>query len=347
MFSMTWRWCIVYSVAVLISTCSGRVAEGSKASQTLQGHACHEMIVYDALYDPLQKAISIWMQVSSVTAEIDFSCETHVAGQVETATPTLQKLSRHSEDAWLSYLMKCEAASLPEKVVIQPVGRTIMVKEMQTDKQGRLAVCLGVVYSQQPFLQDWLRYYSELGVDHFEVYRARDHDLRSNPVSGGVTIFEPFEEVSHTNASYHDVPPGEHRWQFGQATVHDLCIHKLRYIYDYIALVDGDEYINLNNSGNSLVEFLDENLPATVASARFYNWVFPACIQTYSRSMPVLQQFNMAAAEPELGTSKSIVRPLGVASFYVHSVLEPAPGFEAERIISPDNAVVKHFRNMC
>ncbi len=247
--------------------------------------------------------------------------------------------------------MKCEAASLPTKIVIQPVGRTVWVQEMQemqTEKQGRLAVCLGVVYSQQPFLRDWLHHHSELGVDYFEVYKARNHDLRSNPVSGGISIHEPFEEIWHTKAFYRDVPPGKNRWQFGQSTIHSVCIHRLRYMYDYIALIDGDEYIYLNNS-RSLVDFLDESLPTTVASARFYNWVFPACLQKFACDKSVQQQFTMAAAAPELDVwaGKSVVRPLGVASFYVHRLLEATAGFELEQLISPDQAVVKHFRNMC
>lgn len=309
-----------------------------------------ELIIYDALFDPILETVNIWVDLSAIPGQNEFRCVTEYAGRTSSENVTLQEVMRHldwSVNPWVTFVMTCNAAHLPERLTLQPVGREVVVKEVQTNKRGRLAACLGVIYSHQPLLPNWFTYYSDLGVEHFHVYRARDHSLDQTAISGHDILFtRPFAPHVHPQATYHDVRPGKHRWQYGQATVHSLCIYSLRYTYDYIVLVDTDEYLWFEKPNASLVAFLDRSLPPAVASARFANWYFPAC---FSNNTSVVDQYTTADGQPELHDSagKCVVRPLGVKNFYVHKVYEPATGFEEAYNVPVEQAFVKHFRNNC
>ena len=103
----------------------------------------------------------------------------------------------------------------------------------------KIAVCAAVLYDSPPLLNDWLRYQRTIGVDHvhfiaeesFQMSGGLNEYFRQALREGYVTmdVWRPW--LSECETRYHS-----------QMVAYEDCIYRLRGTYDYVFMLDVDDF---------------------------------------------------------------------------------------------------------
>jgi len=220
---------------------------------------------------------------------------------------------------------------------------------------GHLAACVGPYFSTRPYLnlQDYVRYYTDLGVEQFFVYEvitAQTPSIRMDPVMPQVTWL-----------TYTANPK---RFYFGQVPMMQDCHNRLRYAFDYVAYFDMDEYLVMNAS-TSLLKYLSGVMPRSqsgreqVSALAFETREFYAyCQQNNSiislidptgqgkAKLPVwdILQWGQGTCGTTFSHTKNIVRPRFVEEKGQHAVFKFVSQSHHHLNVHCDVGFLKHFR---
>ena len=142
---------------------------------------------------------------------------------------------------------------------------------------------------------------------------------------------------------------------FGQQMVFNICIYKNRYRHQYLAMMDVDEFLAPHNQ--TLLQALHLSLPPDTASLQLpLQWLPVDCPEQHGKRMyvgydlfnytgPDLQHFAELDKDADIFSgSKSIVRPMHVILYHVHSVMEVAAGKQPSVRSTPAMLAFKHVR---
>lgn len=321
------------------------------------GPPAPEAVIYGALHDPKAGHVRVWADLKgqNLVEVAAYVCELGSPGSAVLAPATVQLLANYRADVWTPVTLTCDSRALllaPVTVVLHPGGQAVDVRGMHTNHVGRLAACVATLYSDSPSAAEWLELTRGVGVEQFSIYHG-DATLNFSSFKAAiwglhkvVEALQPFERFVAPSVSWHAVAPGHGRWSFGQGTAHSLCLYSLRYAFDYVMMLDTDEY--MFTPGTSLVQFLDAELPHNVASAWFHRVTHNYCDVDYTPGKgSIFEQVATGTGESEQLDwfhGKSIVRPLLVDQFYVHMVRNATGAHEASVIIPQDKAFIKHVR---
>ncbi len=244
-----------------------------------------------------------------------------------------------------------EATDDPSRHSPSPVS----VHQVGTAAEGTLAACLGVAYSHQDS-SEWVTYHSKLGVEKFHQYYVAGIHTDSK---------DPVRPVSHghlQNMSWQELFPlgPELRYLFSQITMYNECLYRFRHAYEYLLVIDTDEYVRIalpqyQNVPLPLPAFLSENMPEHVAAMLLLIWAYPLQCQPESGSGTLVARSMLrepTAQVPGLyeyvswinGRNKMIIRPVGVLELCVHRICTVADDWDKQVFIPHDQAYVKHFR---
>ena len=222
-------------------------------------------------------------------------------------------------------------------------------------RTGTLAACVGPIFSTRPYinLEEFIAYYSRLGVQHFFVYvagtqqePAMTHDL----------------SIPHVTWMQYQASPT--RFYSGQVPMMQDCHSRLRYAYDYLAYFDLDEYLVLNNT-QSLLSYLYDVMPVhqtghdQVSAVTFSTWDYPARCTGESEEfslidptgigelrLPVWQtlRWSLPTCQGHEANTKNIVRPRFVEQRSPHDVTAFTSSAHHHRNVPCSSGFAKHFR---
>ena len=232
-----------------------------------------------------------------------------------------------------------------------PVG----VHEVDTVSSGSLAACVGVAYSHQDS-QEWLSYHSNLGVARFHQYYVSGiHTEQQNPV-------RPSSQGPFSPITWQEIFPlgPELRYLFSQITMYNECVYRFRYVYDYLLVIDTDEYVHIampqyQPLQPALPAFLADNMPEHVAAMLLLMWAYPLQCQPQSATGTLVDRSRLREASAQMpglydyvswinGRNKMIIRPAGVLELCVHRICTVADDWDKQVLLPQDKAYVKHFR---
>ena len=118
-------------------------------------------------------------------------------------------------------------------------GPKVDVDTPEQEHVLKIAVCAGVLYDSPPLLTDWLHYQRALGVDHVhiiaeELFRmggGQNEYFRQAMMEGFVTLDVWHPWLNECETLYHS-----------QMIAYEDCIYRLQGTYDYILLIDIDDF---------------------------------------------------------------------------------------------------------
>ena len=205
-----------------------------------------------------------------------------------------------------------------------------------------IAACLAVVYGRPTFLKDWLQYQKAIGITHVHIIADASFNgfelpyIKSDLSSGFLTI-DIWKVWLKTNTEIH--------YHSQMLAYHD-CIYRYQGTYDYIMMVDQDDFfVPLNPNRTSLHWYIDNWCQE---GACVFDWVeyYPDCGLTKNNggippgnltSRLVLQSHKW------LPFKKSLYRVLDTIEVGIHDPREMMPRTGGKTV--PDNqAYVAHLR---
>lgn len=103
-----------------------------------------------------------------------------------------------------------------------------------------VAVCVAVLFGQPPSFTEWLRYQKAIGVDHI-------HIIAEDSFTKGCASNDPyFNQLRNDNYISMDVWEkklySSEVWYHSQSLAYEDCIYRMRGTYDYIFMLDTDDF---------------------------------------------------------------------------------------------------------
>lgn len=181
------------------------------------------------------------------------------------------------------------------------------MRSRKTERPGE-TVCLGAILKdEEPFVEEWIAHHRLLGVDHFYLY---DNDPRQ-PLSDLLRLHRQYVTirpwlVEHDDARY----PGDTK----QVKAYQHCLTHDAGKYDWVAFLDGDEFIALEEHQDLKAFLADFQRCDSIA----LNWhVFGHNGHYDNPPGLVIESLTRRMQEPRAIT-KSLSRPEAIASLGVH-----------------------------
>lgn len=227
--------------------------------------------------------------------------------------------------------------------------------EAMLPRSGHLAACVGPVFSSRPYIeiQEYVQYYSSLGVEHFFIYVSSTFDtLALN------------SDLSLPDITWVRYTASPKRFYSGQVPMMQDCHSRLKYAYDYVAYFDLDEYLVLQTN-TTLLWYLSNRMSTRqegsnqVSALTFSTWEFPAVCQGSNglvslidptgngkAKLPVwdILQWGKVECFGFTGNTKNIVRPQYVEQRSPHDVTKFVSDNHHHLQVPCSEGFVKHFR---
>lgn len=250
----------------------------------------------------------------------------------------------------------------PEQKLME-VPQHLTIEPIFTQQTARLGACLGPLFSASPTMHDWMYYHRDMQISEFHIYVPHgrfidaanySREAGSHPAKGLRSSARATTFYSST-VTWHHYRPRPLSYYFGQMITYNECIFRNRHRYEYLVLMDSDEFLVL--AEGTLLQLLDRELTATVAGVVFpISWHTVSCpkrngLQVYkgydpfASKTPDMTYFNNKDPKEWYGGAKSIVRPGNVITQHVHMPLTGTVSVtELEKRIPPVLAAMKHVR---
>lgn len=236
---------------------------------------------------------------------------------------------------------------------------SFQIETIEIDRIGKVAACVGPLYTERRLTKLWIDYSSKLGIERFHIYHAIPKDVSGvNPWSIG--IWPSFELGRHSpvNLFHHDrirwytyeAPPL--RYYQGQTTALNDCLVRNRYLFEYLAILDVDEIVRIDaGSRMDLGSLLDRHFPITASSMSIprYNFPLRCCTHPFENktwdqpelSIPFFESCRKHVMKDH-DVGKSVLRPELVESASQHLPIRYRIDYESRISIDPKIAHIVH-----
>ena len=243
------------------------------------------------------------------------------------------------------------------------LAQKLMIEPIQMQQTATIGACVGPLFSAAPTLHDWMYYHRDMQVSEFHIYVPHGKFIDSANYSReagshpgvGLRATQRATPFYSSVVSWHHFWPMPDSYYFAQMTIYNECVFRNRHRYQYLVLIDVDEFLVMSNG--TLLEFLEHQLTASTAGILLpISWHAVTCprndgIQTYigydpfADRRPDMQYFDGQDKKEWYGGSKSVVRPLNVVDQHVHVPLIGTPNVaDLVKRILPSEAAMKHVR---
>lgn len=274
------------------------------------------------------------------------------------------KLSCQNPPEWLSEgnaKLSVQVMGPAQQIVV--LAQSLTIESIITQQTAQIGACLGPLFSAAPTLHDWMYYHRDMQVSEYHIYIPHgkfidaanySREAGSHP-GAGLRASARAATFYSSVVSWHHYWPRPLSYYFGQMIIYNECVYRNRHRYQYIMLIDSDEFLVLANG--TLLQFLEKELTPTVAGILLpISWHTVNCpksdgLQVYTgydpfaTRTPDMSYFTSKDAKEWYGGSKSIVRPLNVIDQHVHTPLVGITTVtELEKRIQPTMAAMKHVR---
>jgi len=336
--------------------------------------------LYSVLYDPLDNAVQVVVEIESVYQNED------LVGIIRNGTGGEARLQPDSsshfdflvEDKWPILILRFSAISWMAGAVDMAIGLGesslasfrspfTPVELIEVSRNGLIGACVSPLFAHTPHLMDWIQYHVELGVNEVQMYvpHASFIDAEnytsvygSAPLKGqrGRFRVQPFHS---RYVAWRHYTPRPSSYYFGQLATYNDCIFRNRRRYDFIMLLDTDEFVVLQQP--PLLSFLETFLTENYSNIRLPNF-YTSVACPVQEDLQILEDFDIFV-EPypdasllvvregeEGGTanwntgSKTIVRPLNVKATHTHGPVYLEEGKVKDFLIDAEIGGMRHVR---
>eukprot|EP00884_Botryococcus_braunii_P001450 jgi/Botrbrau1/11305/Bobra.0038s0067.2 len=241
-----------------------------------------------------------------------------------------------------------------------------------------VGMCLGPFYSYVPQFLDWLTHWSRFGIAGIHAYvPLYDQD---QPVAKELGQGQPYRRpplLMHHLLSWLTYKPVPRSDYHAQRLIYNDCIYRHRHLYDFIVVMDSDEFIYFHPEANyteTLRGWMLRNTNEDSAGLCFQEYESPPVRCYHHLNRPINRiskqeqeekvhysirykgyKMNKEMSGPlpaplktctdrELCRLKCVVRPLAVRAYNVHGPQHLEEGWEACADVDPALALYKHIR---
>ena len=140
----------------------------------------------------------------------------------------------------------------------------------------RIAVCLGVVYESPPWLNEWLRYQKAIGIDH--IHMIADDTFEEAGGFKNEYLQQLIQEGFLSTDIYHAWLNSSQVYGHSQGLAYQDCVYRFRYQYDYMFMLDTDDFFVPAVSGEPKVSYYIQKYHSYTETYTF-DWVhfYPDC----------------------------------------------------------------------
>ena len=219
-----------------------------------------------------------------------------------------------------------------------------------TSKEGKkydlTIVACAKIFNSPPWLGDWITYQRTIGVDHihfdaedsFQKYGAiNNRDIQVAILSGYVSV-EIWKQYLN----------GNELWYHNQGLIYEDCTYRFRNTYDYIVMVDTDDFFTPRVPGEGKLHYyIDKYCRGKTTGSCKFKWIefFP---DHYGFNNKTVRDGNVTRrlanySHYNQGNPKSLHRTNVVIDAATHYAYKMIDGYHIEKV-SPNVAYFAHIR---
>ena len=236
------------------------------------------------------------------------------------------------------------------------------IETIETERVGKIAACVGPLYTQRRVIKPFVLYSSRLGIEQFDIYHTLVSNFTvANPLMMGIwpslelSQHEPLDLFSHPKVRWHSYEAPIHRYYHGQTTALNDCIVRNRYRFEFVVISDPDEIIRIVQVPSlDLAAVLDRHLPSTHGNLLIPRYLFPSqCCQgqlgdetqdTEETSAEFFESCKLHTSKDH-DRGKSVVRPDLVEIVSQHIPILYHTDVQDPIVLDPSVAHMVHIRS--
>jgi len=236
---------------------------------------------------------------------------------------------------------------------------SFQIETIHPEKLGRIAACVGPLYTKRRFTKPWIFFNTKMGIERINIYHTVINNVTSHNSwfsgmwpSSELNQPSPVEMFPHSSVRWFSYEAAPNRYYHGQTTALNDCLARNRYSFDYLAILDVDEVIRINEGPRfGLAELLDQHFPHNASNMVVPRYNFPEkCCDNHLHSETSDDEDtsvrffesckNHIMKDHDHG--KSIVRPALVEALSQHITLIHRNGFDTRVTMDPAIAHLVH-----
>lgn len=207
-------------------------------------------------------------------------------------------------------------------------------------------VACAKVFNSPPWLGEWITYQKTIGVDHihldaedtFQKYGYINHPILQEAIKSGYVSVEIWKEYLN----------GNELWYHNQGLVYEDCGYRFRNTYDYIVMVDTDDFFTPRVPGESKLHYyIDKYCRAKTTGSCKFKWIeyFP---DHYGLNNLTILDGNVTRRLSNYshyvqGNPKSLHRTNVLLDTATHYAYKMVSGYKIQQV-SPNVAYFAHMR---
>ena len=205
----------------------------------------------------------------------------------------------------------------------------------------KIAVCAGVLYDSPPLLTDWLRYQRAIGVHHvhiiaeesFKMGGGQNEYFRQAMVEGFVTLDVWHPWLNECETLYHS-----------QMIAYEDCIYRLQGTYDYILMIDIDDFFVPLVKDQPKLSYYARNWCHQGSCIFQWTEFYPDCgLKGNSSEDGNMTSLLLSSVHRERIEGKSLHRLSAILDAGIHRAAVLMAGYQKTRV-PRDKAYVAHIR---
>lgn len=214
----------------------------------------------------------------------------------------------------------------------------------RTNVTNEIIACIAVVYGRPSFLDDWVRYQQEIGVNHVHMI-AEDSFVDNGglklthvkeALESGFLSFDIWKVRLKTNKEIH---------YHSQMLAYQDCVYRHQGTYEYMIITDQDDFfVPRYQERQTLNSYVKQWCPT---GACIFEWIeyYPDCGLTQDEGSPPgnLTSRLTSKASKRLPYTKSLYRLSDTVEVGIHDPREMVPGTSGVSVPS-NQAYVAHLR---
>ena len=220
-------------------------------------------------------------------------------------------------------------------------GPKVDVDTPEQEHVLKIAVCAGVLYDSPPLLTDWLHYQRAIGVHHvhiiaeesFRMGGGQNEYFRQAMMEGFVTLDVWHPWLNECETLYHS-----------QMIAYEDCIYRLQGTYDYILLIDIDDFFVPLVKDQPKLSYYARNWCHQGSCVFQWTEFYPDCgLKSNTSEDGNMTSLLLSSVHRERIEGKSLHRLSAILDAGIHRAAVLMAGYQKTRV-PRDKAYVAHIR---
>lgn len=218
-------------------------------------------------------------------------------------------------------------------------------KQTHNEDDLKIVVCMSIIRDFPPYMNEFLRYYKHLGVDHIYM-TGEDSFIHNGGLHNDAFVRNAVYEGYISFNFWHQWLSDDQVFYHSQMLAHEDCIYRFQGTYDYAFIVDSDDhFIPLLPQRKTLDFYVEQYCKF---GSCVFPWLeyYPDCGQVWDRlgnHGNVTNTLVSLRYHRRLRTGKSIHRLTAILDAGTHKPQQLLKGFQFI-LVPPSVAYVAHLR---